>query len=217
MNWLKINFERQSSLVGFTISHHSHTYWHSCGIEPPKTCPYDISPTITGPVECSNREQFGQFLSEYNCAPLPWFLSEAKSCAPLFDLRSEYCALKDGRRCEVLLYYSNLTDKLYTRAFQECPRTRDFCTVNCKTTLQSLHDHAGCCLYVDNGTDPDSIVRSILRYGLWRSCGIEPPGQCPNITQPQSGSGFPVVSSSSVMITVFLIITLFCIKTLTHW
>ena len=23
------NFERQSSLVGFTISHHSHTYWHS--------------------------------------------------------------------------------------------------------------------------------------------------------------------------------------------
>ena len=141
-------------------------------------------------------------LSEYHCAPLPRFLSEAKSCASLYDHMSEYCALKDGRPCEVLLYYSNFTDNLYTRAFQKFPRTRDVCTVCCKTTLQSLHDHAGCCLHVDNGTDPDSIVCSILCYGLWRSCGIEPPGQCSNITQLQYGSGFPVVSSSSIIITV---------------
>ena len=160
------NFERQSSLVGFMARYHSHTYWHSCGIEPPKICPYDISPTITDPVKCSNREQFGRFLSEYHCAPLPQFLSEAKSCASLYDHMSEYCAFKDGRRCEVLLYYSNLTANLYTRAFQECPRTRDFCTVGCKTTLQSLHDHAGCCLHVNNGADRDLIERSIY-IALW--------------------------------------------------
>ena len=106
--------KNSASLVGFTVKYHSHNYWRLCGIQPPQTCAYDISPTITDPVECSNRDQFGQFISEYHCAPLPRFLSEAKSCASLYDNTSEYCALKDGRCCEVLLYYSNLTDNLYT-------------------------------------------------------------------------------------------------------
>ena len=100
----------------------------------------------------------------------------------------------------MLLYYSNLADNLYTRAFQECPQTRDFCTVSYKTALQSLHDHAGCCLHVDNGTDPDSTYSNLLHYGLWKSCDIEPPGQCSNITQlQQSDRSFPVVSLSSII------------------
>ena len=199
----------QPSLMGFTVNYdHPHNFWHLCGIQPPQACPYDINPMVTDPVECSNREQFGQYSSEYQCAPLPRFLSEIKSC----DLMSEICAFKDGKRCKVLLYYSNLTDNLYTRAFQECPRTGDFCTADCKTTLQSLRDHVGCCLHIDNGTDLYLDRYRMLRYGLWRACGIEPPGKCSSvITQLWSGSDYSVVVSLNIIVlsVTFLIIILF--------
>ena len=198
------NFKHQTNPLGFTVNYDpSHNFWHLCGIQPPQTCPYDINPMVTDPVECSNREQFRQYLSEYHCAPLPQFLSETKSCASMYDLMSEYCAFKGGQRCEVLLYYSNLTDNLYARAFQECPRTRDLCTADCKATLQALRDHVGCCLHVDNGTDLHSAYSRyrMLCYGLWKVCGIEPPGKCSSvITQLQSGSGFSVVRLNSILV-----------------
>lgn len=190
------------SLQRFRVEDSYRSYWRLCGIQPPETCPYDISPMVTDPVECTSREQFGHLYNDYYCAPLPRFLNEAKSCVSLFADLSEVCAIKDGKYCAEL-YYSNHTEN-FKKANRECPDTRDVCTVSCKTPLQSLRDHFGCCLHLENGTDP---YITFYRYGLWRSCGIEPPGQCSSIiTQLQSGSGFPVVSLSSI---AFLIITLF--------
>ena len=193
-------------LEGFTIKNDSRNYWRSCGVQPPQKCHYDFKTVTIDPVECTNNEQVGHLVSEYQCTPLPRFLTEAKTCAYLYYRSSALCAMKDGKRCQEWLYYSNYTDNLFAKARQDCSRTSDVCSLGCKTTLQFLHDHVGCCLTIDNRTDSDS--GSILRYGLWRACGIEPPGHCSTdiVTQLQSGSGFPVVSSSSI--AAFLIITL---------
>ena len=181
---------------------HSNNYWRECGIQPPETCHYDISVESTDPVECSSREQYGRLFSEYVCTPLTQYFTEASSCATfLYDrlISSKFCALKHhGKYCLELLQYSNRTDNLFSQAYHKCFITRSICTSDCKTTLQSLRDHAGRCLHLIN--DTESFSRSttdILRYNLWNSCGIEPPSQCSSATQCR---GFAVVSSIAVLI-----------------
>ena len=185
---------------GFTTTNHSHNYWHSCGIQPPEKCYYDINDVTIDLAECSTPEQLYHLNNEYLCVSLPQFLSEVKSCAYLYNRASALCAMKDGKRCQELLYYSGYTGNLFAQARQDCSRTSDICSLGCKSTLQILRDHAGCCLHIDNGTKPDSIESIYLRYGLWKSCGIEPPGQC--------ASGCHPVGVSTTVIA-FLIIALF--------
>ena len=136
MNWPDI---LNPCIQGFTVEYYSN-YWRECGIQPPETCPYDISLKITDPVECSSREQFGHLLSEYSCTPLTRFFSEASFCAPVYDgpLLLQYCTLKDGKYCQEWLYYSNHSENLFTEARYKCSNTRDICTPGCKTILQSL-------------------------------------------------------------------------------
>ena len=192
---------------GFTMKNHTHNYWRSCGIQPPEKCHYDITDITIDPADCSTMEQHYHLYTEYICVSLPQFLSETKSCAYLYYRASALCAMKDGKRCQELLFFSNYTIKLFTKARQVCSRTSNICSLGCKSTLQFLRDHVGCCLNVDNGTDPDSIF---LRYGLWKSCGIEPPGQCASITTPlQPGSGYHLVGGLSSTVMVFIIIALF--------
>jgi hypothetical protein len=185
------DFEHRQNLKGFTTKNHSHNYWRLCGIQPPEKCYYDIADVTIDPAECTTSEQLYHLASEYQCISLPQFLSEAKSCAYLYYRASALCAIKDGKRCQELLFFSNYTNKLFAKARQDCSRTSDICSLGCKSTLQFLREHVGCCLHVDNGTRPDSIESILLRYGLWKSCGIEPPGQCASIiTQLQPGSGY---------------------------
>jgi hypothetical protein len=197
---VKHSFEHRYNFEGFTTKNPSHNYWHLCGIQPPEKCHYDIADVTIDPAECTTREQIGHLLTEYQCESLPQFLSEAKSCAYLYYRASALCAIKDGKRCQELLFHSNYTDKLFAKARQYCSRTSNICSLGCKSTLQFLRDHVGCCLHVDNGTNPDSIESILLRYGLWKSCGIEPPDQCASITTHlQPGSGYhPVGGLSSL-------------------
>ncbi len=154
------------NIEGFTTKNVSHNYWHLCEIQPPEKCHYDIADITIDPAECTTREQKGHLASEYQCESLPQFLREAKSCAYLYYHASALCAIKDGKRCQELLFHSNYTDKLFAKARQDCSRTSDICSLGCKSTLQFLRDHVGCCLHVDNGTTPDSIVSILWRYGL---------------------------------------------------
>ena len=175
-------------LSRFTVEYSSN-YWRDCGIQPPEMCPYDISLTAIDPVvnECTNREQYGHLFVEYYCDFIPQYITEAnsRSCTPQYS--KEYCALKNGKYCYELMVFSNRTHNLYAKADEVCSSSRDICTLDCKTMLQSLSDHAGCCLTIINRTDPYDLSRpDILRYGLWNSCGIEPPGQCSSATQCKS-------------------------------
>ena len=198
--------------IGFTTNNHSHNYWLSCGIQPPEKCHYDITDITIDLAECSTMEQHYHLYTEYVCVSLPQFLREAKSCAYLYYHASALCAIKDGKRCQELqLSFSNYTRNLFAKAGQDCSRTSDICSLGCKSTLQFLRDHVGCCLNVINGTNIDSIESIYLRYGLWKSCGIEPPGQCASITtRLQPGSGYhPVHGGLLSTVMVFIIIALF--------
>ena len=203
---------RSNRNSGFTTRNHSHNYWLSCGIQPPEKCYYDITDITIDLAECSTMEQFYHLYTEYVCVSLPQFLREAKSCAYLYYRASALCAIKDGKRCQELLFFSNYTWNLFAKAGQDCSRTSDVCSLGCKSTLQFLRDHVGCCLNVDNGTNTDSIKNIYLRYGLWKSCGIEPPGQCASITtrlQPAGSGCHPVHGGLSSTVMVFIIIALF--------
>ncbi len=206
--------ENNRNLKGFTTKNQSHSYWRSCEIQPPEKCYYDINDIPIDPAECTTSEQFGHLLSEALCTPLPQFLIEAKSCAYLYYRTSALCAIKDGKRCRELLHYSRYTNRLYIKAHQDCSRTSDTCSLGCKSTLQLLRDHVGCCLNVYNGTDHDHGLSDsdflVYIHGLWKSCGIEPPGQCASITtRLQPGRGYHPVGSSSSSVIVFLIIAVF--------
>ena len=130
----------------FAINNPSGNYWDSCGIQPPEKCTYDLNSVTIDRRECANNEQLGHLASEYQCTPLPQFLAEAKTCAYLYHRSSALCAMKDGKRCQELLFFSNYTNNLFAKASRDCFRTSDVCSPGCKSTLQFLRDHVGCCL-----------------------------------------------------------------------
>ena len=197
----QLNF-KYGGLQRFTVKH-SNNYWRECGIQPPEKCHYDIRVKALIQLNVQAGSNMDAFLvNTYACTPLTQYFTEASSCATfLYDrlISSKFCALKHhGKYCLELLQYSNRTDNLFSQAYHKCFITRSICTSDCKTTLQSLLDHAGCCLHLINDTESFSrYTTDILRYSLWNSCGIEPPSQCSSATQCR---GFAVVSSIAVLI-----------------
>ena len=144
-------------------------------------------------------EQYGHLSSEYYCTPLAQYFIEAKSCiSEKNHLRaSQYCALKDGKYCQELLHYSNryCAINLFTIRLSRnvlAPEISAAWVVK-QHFSHVLLDHAGCCLHLENDTESSSRHADILCYGLWNSCGIEPPqSQCSSAIQCRS---FLMVSS----------------------
>ena len=90
----------------------------------------------------------------------------------------------NNQRCYNLI---GTLDTDAARVQSSCPTSGSSCPSSCRTSIQTFHNNAGCCVnFFNNSVLTDLIAADDIR--LWVSCSVEPPGFCTQSTVIRPGS-----------------------------
>ena len=176
--------------------------WDICNVRrPPDDCVNDVSlDPPQNPQFCSSQELMGR-IADYTCMPsigqpLVDALLQNGNCNATANLYVDGCSSNtNGETCFSALQSDFLTDStdqaaanndpLFTALLQSCPfspsgNSGEYqCDASCQSAVNNIDRTFGCCLSAFNiSQDGEQASIPQLAYGLWQSCGVEPPGVC---------------------------------------